>query len=56
MKRVDFKVIPDRGGWIRTTISPINDKNASSFGLADVVMLCALVLGVITIARVFIAH
>jgi len=56
MKRVNFKVFPDRGGWIRTTLSPINDKNTSSFGLADVVMFCALILGVITVARVFIAH
>jgi hypothetical protein len=56
MKRAEFKVLPGKGGWIRTTIAPVNDKNAGAFGLTDVVMFSALVLAVITIARVFIAH
>lgn len=56
MKRADFKVLPGKGGWIRTTLAPINEKHSSSFGVADVVMLSALVLGVIAVARLFIAH
>jgi hypothetical protein len=56
MKRAEFKVLPGKGGWIRTTIAPVNDKQEYTFGLTDVVMFCALVLGLITVARVFIAH
>jgi hypothetical protein len=56
MKRADFKVLPGKGGWIRTTIAPVNDKHAGTFGLFDVVMFSALILTVIAVARVFIAH
>lgn len=56
MKRADFKVLPAKGGWIRTTIAPINDKHSSTFGMSDVVMLSALVLTVIAVARILIAH
>ena len=56
MKRADFKVLPGKGGWIHTTLSPVNEKHSSSFGFGDVVMLSALVLGVIMVARLFIAH
>jgi hypothetical protein len=56
MKRADFKVLPDKGGWIHTTLSPINDKHSGSFGIGDVIMLSALVFGVIMVARLFIAH
>lgn len=56
MKRADFKVLPSKGGWIRTTIAPVNDKHSASFGLTDVVMFSGLVLGVIAVARLLIAH
>jgi len=56
MKRADFKVMPGKGGWIRTTIAPVNDRHAGSFGLVDVVMFSGLVLAVIVVARVLIAH
>jgi hypothetical protein len=56
MKRAEFKVLPGKGGWIRTTIAPINDKHSGTFGLTDVVMFSALMLAVIAAARVFIAH
>jgi hypothetical protein len=56
MKRAEFKVLPSKGGWIRTTIAPINDKHADTFGLTDVLMFSALVLAVIAVARVLIAH
>jgi len=56
MKRADFKVLPGKGGWIHTTLAPVNDKHSSSFGLTDIVMLSALVLGVIAVARLLIAH
>jgi len=56
MKRAAFKVLPAKGGWIRTTIAPVNDKHSGTFGLADVVMFSALVLAVVTVARILIAH
>jgi hypothetical protein len=56
MKRAEFKVLPGKGGWIRTTIAPVNDKHSGSFGLFDVVMFSALVLTVVAVARLFIAH
>jgi hypothetical protein len=56
MKRAVFKVLPGKGGWIRTTIAPINNKHDCTFGIADVVMFTALILGLIAVARLFIAH
>jgi hypothetical protein len=56
MKRAGFKVLPGKGGWIHTTLAPINDKHSNAFGVADVLMLGALVAGIIAVARLFIAH
>ena len=56
MKRAGFKVLPGKGGWLRTTIVPINDKAAGSFGLADTIMFSALVLVVMAVARLLLAH
>jgi hypothetical protein len=56
MKRAGFKVFPGKGGWLRTSIVPISDKQAGTFGLTDGVMLFALVLGVMLVARIFLAH
>ncbi len=55
MKRAAFKVEPDRG-WIRTTLAPLNDKRAHSFGLFDIVMFSSLVILLVAVARVFIAR
>jgi hypothetical protein len=56
MKRAEFKVFPGKGGWLRTSIVPINAKQAGTFGLTDTVMICAFVLAVMTVARILIAH
>lgn len=56
MKRAEFKVFPGRGGWLRTSIVPLNDKRAGSFGLGDAFMFGALVVAVMTLARLFLAH
>jgi len=56
MKRSAFKVQPAKGGWIRTTIAPINDRREVTFGVSDVVMFAALVVGMVAIARVLLAH
>jgi len=55
MKRT-FKVQPDNRGWIRTTLCPVNDKHEASFGLMDVLMFAAVVLGAVAAARMLIAH
>jgi len=56
MKRAEFKVLPGKGGWLRTSIVPINDKQAGTFGLGDTIMFCSLVLAIMTLARVLLAH
>lgn len=56
MKRAAFKLHPARGGWIRTTLAPINDKHEARFGVIDTFMFMGLVAIVITVARLIIAH
>jgi hypothetical protein len=56
MKRAAFKVQPAKGGWIRTTIAPINDKQTIPFRPMDIVMLMALVAGIAAIARLYLAR
>lgn len=57
MKRAAFKLNPTKGGWIRTTIAPINDKqHEARFGVMDMLMFMALIGTTIAIARVVLAH
>ena len=56
MKRAAFKLAPCKGGWIRTTIAPLNDKHEARFGAADAVMLLALVTAIVAVARILIAR
>lgn len=56
MKRAAFKLDPCKGGWIRTTIAPLNDKREGKFGTVDVVMFFTLVTAVVAVARVLIAR
>ncbi len=56
MKRAAFKVQPERGGWLRTTLLPLNHRDDSSFRFVDVVMFFALVGLTVAIARVVLAH
>jgi hypothetical protein len=56
MKHAAFKVHPAKGGWLRTTLAPINDRHDASIGVVQVLMFLSLVLAVGAIARVLIAH
>ncbi len=56
MKQSSFKVQPERGGWIRTTLAPINDRARVEFGAKDLAMFLAVVTLITVIARAFIAH
>ena len=56
MKRAAFKVQPERGGWLRTTLSPINHRQDTPFRFIDVLMFFALVGLTVAIARVVLAH
>ncbi len=56
MKRAVFKVHPDKGGWLKTTLCPISDKHEANFGVMDVMMFAALVLCTAAVARLLIAH
>jgi len=54
MKRASFQLHTDRG-WLRTTLAPVNDRRETRFGIVDILMLLALVLGTMGIARILIA-
>lgn len=56
MKRATFKLQSVRGGWIQTTLAPLNDKRESTFGVVDAILFTAVVAMVIAVARVFLAH
>lgn len=56
MKRATFKLDTCRGGWIRTTIAPLNDKREGRFGAVDAVMFFTLVGAVVAVARLLIAR
>ena len=56
MRRAGFKLNPCKGGWIRTTLCPLNDRRDTRFGTMDFCMFFALVAVVVAIARVLIAR
>ncbi len=56
MIRAIFKAGPKKGGFIRTTLAPVNDKSDDRLGFLDVAMLLALVGGGIAIMRYLLAH
>jgi hypothetical protein len=56
MKRATFKLATGRGGWIRTTIAPLNDKREARFGAWDAFMFFTLIGAVVAVARLFIAR
>ncbi len=56
MKRAAFKLDTGKGGWIRTTLAPLNDKHEARFGAVDMVMFLGLVGMVVAVARVLIAR
>jgi len=56
MKRVAIKLHSCKGGWIRTTIAPLNNKAESRFGMVDICLFSGLVVTVVAIARVLLAH
>ena len=56
MKRAVFKLDHGRGGWIHTTIAPVNDRHEARFGKIDAVIFGALVFAVVAVARLLLAH
>ena len=56
MKRAAFKLQSGKGGWIRTTIAPINDKSEATFGFSDILMFTSLVAMMVALARILLAH
>jgi len=56
VKKASFKAEPARNGFIRTTISPVHDDHEARFGWCDILMLVALIVGVVAVARVLLAH
>lgn len=49
--KVTFKADPRKGGFIRSTIAPVNDKKEPGFGFWDVLELSAIVCGVLLVMR-----
>jgi hypothetical protein len=57
MKRAGFKIQPEKGGWLRTTLWPVNHRHdVPFFRLVDILMFFALVGLTVAIARVVLAH
>jgi hypothetical protein len=55
-KRASIKLHPGRGGWIHTTIAPIQDRTCSRFGLVDLAMFLGTLVAMLALARFFLAH
>ena len=43
-------------GFLRATLSPVNDKQEPTFGLLDALLIFALVTGSVAVARHLLAH
>jgi hypothetical protein len=56
VKKAVFRATPGKNGFIRTTLTPVNDKNCVKFSLWDMFTLGALVVGGLALARVLMAH
>lgn len=56
MKRAILRLDTGKGGWIHTSIAPVNDKHEARFGMVDVLMLASLVFGTVAFARVLLAN
>ena len=56
MNRAIFKAGPKKGGFIRTTLAPVSDKNDDRLGVLDVVLLISLIGGGIALMRYLLAH
>jgi hypothetical protein len=56
MKRAVFRLDTGRGGWVRNTLAPINDKHETRFNLADATLFLTLLAVTVTVMRVFLAH
>ncbi len=51
MHKAVFKADSRKGGFIRSTIAPVNDKRETGFGAWDAMELTALVFGVLLVMR-----
>ena len=56
MIKAIFKAGPKKGGFVATTLAPVNDKQDTGFRVRDGAMFAGLVLGVIAVMRYFLAH
>jgi len=56
VKKAAFRVTQGKSGFIRTILTPCNEKRDARFGWGDVVTLTALVVGIIALARIVLAH
>jgi hypothetical protein len=56
VKKAVFKTGPAKNGFIQGTLAPVNDKHEARFGWGDVVMLIALIVGLLALARWILTH
>jgi hypothetical protein len=57
VKKAAFSLHPGKGGFIRTTLAPINErKDSHPVGFFEAMILVALVVGAVALARFFVAH
>ncbi len=51
MHKAIFKADSHKGGFIRSTIAPVNDRKEPGFGFWDILELGAIICGVLLIMR-----
>jgi hypothetical protein len=56
VKKAVFRAESGKNGFIRATLTPVNDKNPTKFGWWDMITLAALIAGGLALARVLMAH
>jgi len=56
VKKAAFRVTQGKSGFIRTILTPCNEKRDAALWVGDVVTLMALVIGILALARIILAH
>jgi len=56
MKKPAFPTEQTGSGFIRTTLTPVNDKRESCFSLWDAVEVFTLILAILVVMRFLVAH
>jgi len=56
VKKAVFKADPNRGGFIRSTLAPVNERRQPGFGVWDAIEVVLLVAALLLAMRFFLAR